>query len=61
MSGRIVNSVFSPEPGGRRPVTSRSGSRCGHCGGGLVLEPEGAVTAEQASFVAAVRRAGTAN
>jgi hypothetical protein len=54
-----VNSVFSPEPGGATPIAARSGSRCGHCGGGLVLEPEQALTPAEATFVAAVRQAGS--
>jgi hypothetical protein len=58
--GRIVNTVFVPDPLGTRPVARRSGSRCGDCGAGLILEPEETPTARQATFVDAVRRAGTA-
>jgi hypothetical protein len=57
-SGRIVNSVFVPQPGSPRPLARRSGSRCGYCGAGLYLEPQETPTAQQAAFVAAVRNAG---
>jgi hypothetical protein len=59
-AGRIVNSVFVPDADGPPPVARRSGSRCGECGAGLYLEPEQKTTAGQATFVDAVRRAGTA-
>ena len=58
-SGRIVNSVFVPETSSPAPTAGRGGSRCGHCGGGLYLEPEVDPTPAQAAYVAAVRRSVT--
>jgi hypothetical protein len=59
-AGRIFNSVFVPQADSAQPVPRRSGSRCGDCGAGLILEPEQTPTASQAVFVAEVRRAGSA-
>jgi len=54
-----VNSVFVPETSSPAPTAGRGGSRCGHCGGGLYLEPEVDPTPAQAAYVAAVRRSVT--
>jgi hypothetical protein len=58
-SGRIVNSVFVLETNSPAPRPARGGSRCGYCGGGLYLDPEGVPTPSQATYVAAVRRSVT--
>jgi hypothetical protein len=56
LSGRIENGVFMPETSGARPTAARGGSRCGHCGGGLYLDPEVVPSPAQAAYVAAVRQ-----
>ena len=43
-AGQLLDGVFLPHERNPRPVATKTGSRCGGCGGNLYLEPDEAIT-----------------
>lgn len=56
-AGQLMNGTFVPGGRSRAPVPSRTGSRCGECGGNLYLEPDESITPFMASQILAERAA----
>ena len=56
-AGQVMSGVFVPNGRVRTPVASKTGSRCGECGGNLYLEPDESITPFMATQIAAQRTA----
>lgn len=56
-AGQLLNGTFVSSGNASAPRASRTGSRCGECGGNLYLEPDESITPFMAAQIAAQRAA----